>query len=724
MLRKAKNRLRSVQDERRRPHSKISAKGKTSGYTRPPKVSLRSIESSMDESFDKFLDHMDETSNPLFQYDNFEEPGTSKWQQVNSVQETEPPLFPSSREVDPLMGGALFSSPKPVGSQGLSSWTGDVNDDLFSNDVTVSVPDGLDSARTEEGISAGSIGVVPQEQEDISAPIFSEDDGLFETSMEHVVDTDETLLKEPDIQTEPIQRTTILVTADDSDQAGLDTLVDPCTLPLVPSSDDGLSDEETDLVYYSIPSVDHLLEQGIPVPRSRDHLSPHDSPLSSLPSSYEPDDNYLERHPFESEHPLVGKQTASSPALVIYSGENEGATGETESRGSSVHTPSSPPLDGADPLLLSITSDHPLSLENSTEEGKPSHGGEDPLGSFVTIEKDDLFLFQDDYFARDPNMKETAYGSGTLRQVSGPRLGDQDLNSSAHRGRTAPPQLPKRNSSGKVPPPRPEYSPKLRQKVKTSGTSAYQQNPSSSDTEQAEVKLVRPLGLAPPQISTSPPKRASSVPNKHPTTERLQSQDELFPLDVAPQLSREEEVVKKKDDTYYNTKPDTSYVEKDERKSSVKKDKPDVSDTEDRLFSKDYPTQEPELIPELEPTYHLLLACILYLYYSLNTFSYISGLLAGFLLVYLTVGAAFIYFVHHAERTKDTLKRSNKRPPLSQAFVDSMKVSFDRLKVYQVCACPLFCGENTWEIVGISESGLSLSDVLDTRPVAELDGTW
>ncbi len=87
MLRKAKDRIRAVQGEiesRRhtyRQQQPSSSRGKSSGRKQPPRlppprVSLKSIANSQDDSFEKILDELDSegVSNPLFA-DEFESSG-------------------------------------------------------------------------------------------------------------------------------------------------------------------------------------------------------------------------------------------------------------------------------------------------------------------------------------------------------------------------------------------------------------------------------------------------------------------------------------------------------------------------------------------------------------------------------------------------------------------------------------------------------------------------
>lgn len=74
---------------------------------------------------------------------------------------------------------------------------------------------------------------------------------------------------------------------------------------------------------------------------------------------------------------------------------------------------------------------------------------------------------------------------------------------------------------------------------------------------------------------------------------------------------------------------------------------------------------------EIEETYEfdytlliVLLSILgLYLYYSLNPFVYLAGFLSGFLMFYLTIGAAFVLYVQYSEREVQRRKEASKEFP-------------------------------------------------------------
>ena len=116
-----------------------------------------------------------------------------------------------------------------------------------------------------------------------------------------------------------------------------------------------------------------------------------------------------------------------------------------------------------------------------------------------------------------------------------------------------------------------------------------------------------------------------------------------------------------------------------QRRDGTKEDKT-VSENENATTDSEEESQQ----ASLPMAYHLLLAGVLYLYYSLNFSDYLAGLLAGFLLVYLTLGVAFVYYVHQVERSGEVKEKTSGSIQLSESFVKRMSVDFDNIRVYQV----------------------------------------
>ncbi len=89
--------------------------------------------------------------------------------------------------------------------------------------------------------------------------------------------------------------------------------------------------------------------------------------------------------------------------------------------------------------------------------------------------------------------------------------------------------------------------------------------------------------------------------------------------------------------------------------------------------------------PYLTLPYHLAIALVLYLYYTFNPWSYLSGLLAGFLLTYTLVGTVFILYVESTEQEREERKKErNKLKKPSKHFLQRMSTDFSNLKEYKV----------------------------------------
>lgn len=184
-----------------------------------------------------------------------------------------------------------------------------------------------------------------------------------------------------------------------------------------------------------------------------------------------------------------------------------------------------------------------------------------------------------------------------------------------------------------------------------------------SIVEGEQVRVVaKQLGRA--RVDTRPGQVAKNVEET--------SDDELFPNDI--RLARERDEV--------STTPRRR--DTDEGKFSTL---PPIPPKEPVNISK--PDQKPqpheEGYSELPMPYHLTLALVLYLYYSLNVFPYLSGLFAGFLMLYVFLGAVFVYYVNAIDKEKEERQQERTRAVLvSDDFVQTMKVDFESIKEYKV----------------------------------------
>ena len=498
--------------------------------------------------------------------------------------------------------------------------------------------------------------------------------------------------------------------------------------------DDDLYEEElmTEPGLPELPSVEELLQHGIEALEVKDPISSHDSSLSSPPSSdegdihFEPSSNpsaaiikqkveqvevedsklQTSHAPSEETHgtevemseahidapreteipvddpPLIDKPDNNSdltqPRDGLACSQEEGRLSSSPAASSDTDSISDSRLQmqsNSHPLLTSATKhplipDSPLGDVHHDLQERRKHfeeNGASSIGSFEYIDKDDLFPIQEDYFAVDQSKQKS-------KKVKPPRPSSP---------LSRPLSLGKRNSEGKIPPPRPNYSPNLQRNRKLGGTQGTEFSDKSSSEkrvreknvtteERAQVKLVKPLRSSPPNlVSVSPTKLAPVSPSLS-SDSRLQSgkqpSDELSPDDF----------VKQRDLQKFSLS--TSMQDGPlQRRDGTKEDKT-VSENENATTDSEEESQQ----ASLPMAYHLLLAGVLYLYYSLNFSDYLAGLLAGFLLVYLTLGVAFVYYVHQVERSGEVKEKTSGSIQLSESFVKRMSVDFDNIRVYQV----------------------------------------
>ena len=327
------------------------------------------------------------------------------------------------------------------------------------------------------------------------------------------------------------------------------------------------------------------------------------------------------------------------------------------------------------------------------------------------VPRDDLFIIDEDHFKDDDSTpthtrrtrRPLTKGSSNI-EVSQPRkilhntmsapnvMPPSSSNRSGSGSGTSaktPSTPPKKNSTGKIPPPRPAVSPKLRHRMvqKQSAPESSRVSVQQED-DMAKAKIVQPLGQAPqsravhdhsPAHSDSPSTCLSShvatvLPQTQhsnngsivnpPTSEKRIPADDLFLEDLdAPD----------NDQIAGNLSPVTD--------SPLPSGKPE---TEQAVHAPETGESEDEEEEDYYFFYHLFFAGCLYFYYSLNIFPYLSGFFAGFLGLYLTIGSIFIFYVQTVEKYQVGDGKEDKLLRPSREFTECMKVDFDDLQVYKV----------------------------------------
>ena len=279
-------------------------------------------------------------------------------------------------------------------------------------------------------------------------------------------------------------------------------------------------------------------------------------------------------------------------------------------------------------------------------------------------ENNDSLPIHDDHFVTNmPTAKSAASSSLVSPQVPPPLSGSPNQN--------------RKNSAGKVPPTRPPISPQVHKRMKAMQKPVSPDTPSSHvttdhDGDGVAVRLVKPLERARP----SPDKAMTAVGKGE---ELSSDDDDLFPDDLKKLRD-----MAKQDTTISDNHTQTKITEEVETTSErpIKEEKPSSSSSSPstRTQKRKYESEFVLSIP-----YHVFLSLILYLYYSLNVFPYLSGLFAGFLMLYVVLGSVFIYYVQATEKEREERRQGRKQAVLvSQDFVRTMKVDFSKLKEYQV----------------------------------------
>ena len=92
----------------------------------------------------------------------------------------------------------------------------------------------------------------------------------------------------------------------------------------------------------------------------------------------------------------------------------------------------------------------------------------------------------------------------------------------------------------------------------------------------------------------------------------------------------------------------------------------------------------PLLLFEAPLQLHLAVTVMLYVYYSLNPWSYLAGLLAGFFIFYFAILSAFIVVVYHLEEAmKKELDQQSVQPVKHKAFEETKL----RIQYFEVTGC-------------------------------------
>ncbi len=284
--------------------------------------------------------------------------------------------------------------------------------------------------------------------------------------------------------------------------------------------------------------------------------------------------------------------------------------------------------------------------------------------------------------------------------------------SDAQSAKVSPDQVVvKKNSVGKTPPPRPPLSPQVHRRMKSSPKllSPPHQTASSAcgtGTDEVVPKLVQPLGAARGN-ATLPPETAVGVvrggaKQQGESGEPLSDaeDDDLFPNDTKKMRELEENMaLAMRESDNSNSSPIPPPAAPPRLENSTPSPHPHTATTAtdretDKVTTEEKPTslstttsdrQQPETEEaDFPPSVHLLLSLALYLYYSLNIFPYLAGLFAGFLMLYIFLGSVFVYYVQAIEREREDKKEQRRNVSVSDDFVQSMKVDFNKLKEYKV----------------------------------------
>lgn len=309
-------------------------------------------------------------------------------------------------------------------------------------------------------------------------------------------------------------------------------------------------------------------------------------------------------------------------------------------------------------------------LDSTPErEGAIASTGKDEDNDSLPIRDDHFVTMVDCTHQTDPTAKSASSSSLVSPQVPSPLSGSPNQN--------------RKSSSGKVPPTRPPISPQVHkrmiaiQKPVSPGTHSSHMTTNHDGEGVVVVRLVKPLGQARP----SPDKAATAVGKGE---ELSSDDDELFPDDLK-KLRDMDDRLAKRDMTTTTTSDDYTRAKITEEVETTSEQP--IEEGMKPSSSSSHSPQERKYKSEfvLPITYHMSLSLVLYLYYSLNVFPYLSGLFAGFLMLYVALGSVFIHYVQATETEREERLQGRKEAVLvSEDFVRTMKVDFRKLEEYQV----------------------------------------
>ncbi len=334
---------------------------------------------------------------------------------------------------------------------------------------------------------------------------------------------------------------------------------------------------------------------------------------------------------------------------------------------------------------------------SSTLKATPEREGID------STNEDDLFPIDEDHFKDDddstpvPVRRQLLKGSSNI-EVS--QLSKKVLQNTISAPAIVPPDLSKTSSGSpplkkKVAPPRPAISPKLKHRMTQKQSVSSSSIGGHHEDYTARKKLVQPLGQA-PQGSRDTERDHSPVRVETGVDSSSISSDTIA---VPPPAGRRGGSASPSKQDEKRIPADDLFLEDNlasPRSDGVEKLQSKVAEV-DETTSEDEETHNYIL-------FHFLFAGLLYFYYSLNIFPYLSGFFAGFFVLYLTVGSVFIFYVQTVEKYQSGEGKEDRLLEPSQDFTELMHVDFDNLRVYKVshsyeicarvrvcvCACKVF----------------------------------
>ena len=313
--------------------------------------------------------------------------------------------------------------------------------------------------------------------------------------------------------------------------------------------------------------------------------------------------------------------------------------------------------------------------------------------------EDDLFPIDEDHFKDDdstpvPVRRQLIKGTSNIEvsqqskkvlqsTISAPVI----MPPGASKASSSSPS-PKKNSTGKVAPPRPAISPKLKHRMIQKQSASSNTTGGQQEDFIAKKKIVQPLGQTPQMrdVRDHSPIRSEIGLDSDSISETatVPSQAPQKSSNTSPLSSKSDEKRIPADDLFLEDSAVSPSGDKVPALTGSPQSMEDKSKAVEQIGT------ETETGPsENEETdnyflYHFLFAGLLYFYYSLNIFPYLSGFFAGFFVLYLTVGSVFIFYVQTVEKYHAGDGREDRLLEPSQEFTEHMHVDFDNLRVYKV----------------------------------------